>query len=139
MSAEASTTAAGETDELSHLRMERVLGAPVSQVWEVLVGSTGSQALFGVGAALGGKGEPYRCVDGVHGVVRSYHAWEQLRVSWHETSDAPSSIVELDLRPIEGGTVIELRHDRIADPGQYLRLQDRWKTGLDSLSALVQG
>jgi uncharacterized protein YndB with AHSA1/START domain len=141
MSAEMSTTMAGDTDDLLHLHMERVLDAPVSQVWEVLVGSTGSQALLGAGAVLGAKGEPYHCADGVYGVVRSYHPWQQLRVSWHETSDAPPSIVELELRGIENGaaTVIELRHDRITDSEQYLRLQTRWKTGLDSLSTVLRG
>jgi uncharacterized protein YndB with AHSA1/START domain len=132
---------AGETDDLSHLRMERVLAAPVSQVWEVLVGPTGSQALFGTGAVLGAKGEPYHCTDGTYGVVRSYHPWEQLRVSWHETSDAPPTVVELDFRSVDGGTAteIELRHDRIADHDQYLRAQTRWKAGLDSLATVVQG
>ena len=83
---------------------------------------------------LGGKGEPWRTADGPHGVVRSYHPLEQLRVSWHADDDAPASLVEMDLRPSCDGTEIVVRHERLAD-GSSVDLRQRWSQAVDRLAA----
>jgi uncharacterized protein YndB with AHSA1/START domain len=129
---------AGETDEPLQVRLSRVVGAPLAHVWEVLVSPAGAQALLGEGAVLGAKGEPYHCADGASGVVRSYHPLEQLRVSWHETPDSPPSVVEVDLRADGEGTVLELRHDRLVDTDQFLRVEERWKSGLAELARAAE-
>jgi uncharacterized protein YndB with AHSA1/START domain len=137
MESEAQT--AGETDVPLAVRISRTVMAPLAHAWEVLVSPIGSQALLGDGAVLGAKGEPYHCADGASGVVRSYHPLEQLRVSWHETPDSPPSIVELDLRTDDGVTVLELRHDRILDDDQKLRLEQRWSQALTLLAGRIEG
>lgn len=116
------------------VQVSRSVVAPVTHVWEVLVSPAGSQALLGDGAVLGAKGEPYHCADGASGVVRSYHPLEQLRVSWHERPDSPPSVVELDLKADGAATVLYLRHDRILDEDQKLRLEQRWTQALDRLA-----
>lgn len=135
---ESEAQTAGKTDGPLQVRLSRVVGVPVTHVWEVLVSPVGSQALLGEGAVLGTKGETYHCADGASGVVRSYHPLEQLRVSWHETPDSPPSIVEVSLQADDGGTLLELRHDRILDPDQYLRLEQRWKDGLAELVRVAE-
>lgn len=137
MESEAQT--AGKINEPLAVRVSRTVAAPLAHAWEVLVSPVGSQALLGDGAVLGAKGEPYRCVDGASGVVRSYHPLEQLRVSWHEMPDSPSSIIELDLRADGGMTVLELRHDRILDDDQKLRLEQRWSQALGRLVGRIEG
>jgi hypothetical protein len=89
---------------------------------------------LGEGAELGGKGEPYHCSDGTSGVVRSYHPLEQLRVSWHATPDSPPSVVEIDLRTDGEATIVDLRHERIADERLLDPLRLRWAAGLDALA-----
>jgi uncharacterized protein YndB with AHSA1/START domain len=106
----------------------------VGRVWQVLVSREGASSWLGEGAQLGGKGEPYHCADGTSGVVRSYHPLEQLRVSWHATPDSPPSVVEIDLRADGDVTIVDLRHERIADGQMVDSLRLRWTTGLDALA-----
>lgn len=135
---ESEAQTAGKTDTPLGVQLSQAVAAPLTHVWEVLASPVGSQALLGEGAILGAKGEPYHCADGASGVVRSYHPLEQLRVSWHETSDSPPSIVELDLRSDGDGTMLELRHDRIVDSDQYARLEQRWIAGLTDLARAAE-
>lgn len=127
-----------ETDaEPTGVQVVRTVDAPVAQVWQTLISSSGAQALLGPGAAFGGKGEPWRSDEGPSGVLRSYHPQEQLRLSWHEAPDAPASIVELDLSDDSGVTRIDLRHDRLdGDPAAY---EQRWNGALDRLDRAVRG
>lgn len=119
------------------VRVSQRIEASLTRVWEVLVSPAGSSALLGSGAVLGTKGEPYHTVDGTSGVVRSYHPLEQLRVSWHADADAPPSLVEIDLRADAGGTLVELRHDRIADAQTRSAAEERWVEGLRALAECV--
>ena len=93
--------------------------APVEQVWQHLISARGTEALLGPGVTLGNKGESWHSADGPHGVVRSYHPLEQIRVSWHPHEDGPLSIVDLQLRPDGEGTRVDLYHEGqgIADDG----------------------
>ena len=119
------------------VQVVRTVEAPVAHVWETLISRSGAEALLGPGAAFGGKGEPWRSEDGTSGVLRSYHPQQQLRLSWHETPDAPASVVELDLTDDTGSTRLDLRHDRIAgDAGTY---EQRWNGALDRLERAVRG
>lgn len=119
------------------VQVARTVDAPLAHVWETLISPAGAEALLGRGAVLGGKGEPWHSEDGPSGVLRSYHPQEQLRLSWHETPDAPASLVELDLAADSGSTRLDLRHDRIAgDPAAY---EQRWNGALDRLDRAVRG
>jgi uncharacterized protein YndB with AHSA1/START domain len=128
---EASST--GKPEALT-VEVSQSVTAPLEHVWEVLVGPQGAAALLGEGALIGSKGEPYHCADGTFGVVRSYHPLEQLRVSWHENQDAPSSVVELAMREDGEGTLLELRHDKIHDATLATALQARWAAALEALA-----
>lgn len=105
----------------------RTVPAPVGQVWQHLISAAGTQALLGPGVQLGSKGESWHSDDGPHGVVRSYHPLEQIRVSWHADDDAPASLVDVQLRPEGDATRIDLVHEHADDPG----LQTRWDGALD--------
>jgi uncharacterized protein YndB with AHSA1/START domain len=117
------------------VQISRSVAAPLTHVWEVLVSDTGAQALLGEGARLGAKGEPYRTAEGVNGVLRSYHPLEQLRVSWHESPDAPASVVEVDLRTEGDSTVLDLRQDHLAVGSDVQALTARWTAALDAVAA----
>lgn len=116
----------------------RQVAAPLTHVWEVLVSPQGSAGLLGQGAVLGAKGEPYHCDDGSRGVVRSYHPLEQLRVSWHEIEDGPASIVEIDLRADESGTVLDLKHDHLQEGADTQALAARWTAALEAVARLAE-
>jgi len=131
---ESEAQTAGKSGGPRQVQVRRAVAAPVSHVWEVLVSPAGSQALLGEGAVLGGKGEPYHCTDGAGGVLRSYHPLEQLRVSWHETPDGPSTIVEVDLRADGAGTVVELTQDHLNEAHDVDALAERWAAALVRLA-----
>ena len=118
----------------SAVRVVRTVDAPVGDVWRTLTSPGGAEALLGPGASFGGKGEPWRSHDGPSGVLRSYHPLEQLRWSWHETPDAPASIVELDLVDDGGATRLDLRHDGVSETARY---EARWSSALDRLGGAV--
>jgi uncharacterized protein YndB with AHSA1/START domain len=127
---QASGDAEGDTVEI-----DTVLPHSVDHVWRVLTTNDGVQALLGSGARLGGKGEPWRADDGSHGVWRSYHPLEQVRVSWHADADAPRSLVDLHLAPEGDSTRVSLRHEP-AGPDRAA-LQRRWSDALERLDALA--
>lgn len=138
MTATAGTQPEGQDTEDHHhpvVQVSRSVAAPLTHVWEVLVSDSGAQALLGAGARFGAKGEPYRTVDGANGVLRSYHPLEQLRVSWHESADAPASIVEVDLRS-DGDTmtVLDLRQEHLPASTDVRALETRWHAALNALA-----
>lgn len=141
-----SDPAAGETDgkpegKSEVVEVDTVLAHPVDHVWRVLTTSDGVQAFLGSGARLGGKGEAWRAEDGSHGVWRSYHPLEQVRISWHADADAPRSLVDLHLSPEGGSTRISLRHDLTGAPGDQrpdgAAMRQRWSAALDRLDSLA--
>jgi uncharacterized protein YndB with AHSA1/START domain len=128
----------GKADGSPVVQVSRAVAAPVGHVWEVLVSPAGSAALLGDGATLGAKGEPYHCTDGVSGVLRSYHPLEQLRVSWHATSDSPPSIVEVDLRADGETTVLDLKQDHLQSVSDVDTLAARWTAALDAVAKVAE-
>jgi uncharacterized protein YndB with AHSA1/START domain len=118
----------------SVVEISEVVPRPLESVWGRLTTTEGVEALLGPGARLGGKGEPWRCDDGTHGVVRSYHPMEQVRVSWHADADAPASLVDLTLSPDDAGTRLNLRHEHLAGGAAPDELRQRWRTALKRLT-----
>jgi uncharacterized protein YndB with AHSA1/START domain len=117
------------------VHVTRTVAAPLEHVWECLCSADGAQALLGDGAVLGSKGEPWHSGDGTHGVVRSYHPLEQLRVSWHAGQDDPPGLVDLHLSGDGSTTRLDLVHDRIGiDPAS---LEERWRSALDRVASLA--
>ena len=140
--AAASETVDGKPDDLSEIvEVDTVLAHPVDHVWRVLTTNDGVQALLGSGARLGGKGEPWHADDGSHGVWRSYHPMEQVRVSWHADADAPRSLVDLHLSPEGDRTRVSLRHDLTDAPDDRrpdgAAMRQRWAAALDRLDSLA--
>jgi uncharacterized protein YndB with AHSA1/START domain len=123
------------SDAVEIVEIDTVLAHPVDHVWRVLTTNDGVQALLGSGARLGGKGEPWRADDGSHGVWRSYHPLEQVRVSWHADADAPRSLVDLHLAPEGDSTRVSLRLEP-AGPNSAA-LKQRWSDALNRLDALA--
>lgn len=138
VSTESEVQAAGKTDGPPVVQVSRSVNATLTHVWEVLISPAGSAALLGEGAVLGSKGEPYHCEDGTSGVVRSYHPLEQLRVSWHETADAPATIVEVDLRTEGDHTVLDLRQDHLTVASDVDALAARWGAALDRVAQTAE-
>lgn len=137
MTAEAdSEVPTDSASEASVLEVSRAVPQPVDDVWQVLTTPTGAEALLGKGAEIGGKGEPWRSVDGSHGVVRSYHPGQQVRVTWHADEHAPSTLVELHIIPEGEGTRLSLRYQETPDAGVNANLRQRWN---DALGRIVTG
>jgi uncharacterized protein YndB with AHSA1/START domain len=128
-----STTESVPDEEASHaVRVSRTISHPIDQVWQHLISPAGTQALLGSGVQLGGKGESWRSDDGTHGVMRSYHPLEQIRVSWHSDEKAPASVVDVRLAAAGHDTRLELTHDH---PTDHDALQRRWDAALDRFAS----
>jgi uncharacterized protein YndB with AHSA1/START domain len=129
----------GEGEHGPAVHVSRVVAAPVEDVWKSLITPAGTQALLGDGAMLGSKGESWHSGDGSHGVVRSYHPMEQLRVSWHADDAAPRTLVDLHLEPDGDGTHLDLVHEHLADGVDTQALTARWDGALERLAGTVTG
>lgn len=112
------------------IEVSRVVPQPIDKVWQVLTTRAGAEAFLGSGAQLGTKGEPWHSVDGSHGVVRSYHPMQQVRITWHADENAPATLVDLQLTPEGNGTRMGLRQEHIGDVALSHSLQRRWEDAL---------
>ncbi len=113
----------------------RLVSSPVKEVWKVLCTREGGEALLGEGGSIGAKGDSWRAADGTWGVIRSYHPLEQIRFSWHESSDAPKTMVDLHLIPAGDSTNIEVCHEHVPSQTDTAELVKRWETALDRVWA----
>jgi uncharacterized protein YndB with AHSA1/START domain len=102
-----------------------------------LTTSAGAEALLGEGAMLGTKGEPWHSLDGTHGVVRSYHPMEQLRLTWHADEHAATTLVDLRLTAQGSDTRLDLRHERLSDSTLSQSLPQRWDDALGRIGAPI--
>lgn len=117
--------------------VSRTIAAPPLHVWEVLVSPAGAEALLGHGASIGSKGQSWHNDNGAFGMVRSLHPVEQVRVSWHETPDAPRSVVAIDLAADGSGTRVDLAHDPVN--GDVAADEARWHDALGRFEGVVLG
>lgn len=113
--------------------------ASVERVWEHLISPAGTQALLGEGARLGSKGESWHAGDGSHGVTRSYHPLEQVRVSWHPHEDGPLSMLDIQLKPEADGTCIDLYHEGRGIAGDPRGDHQHWQEALGRLADGIPG
>jgi uncharacterized protein YndB with AHSA1/START domain len=130
-------TDAGEPEAGVHAR--RTLPADPSQVWQHLISPAGTEALLGEGARLGSKGESWHAADGSHGVTRSYHPLEQIRVSWHPHEDGPLSMLDVQLKADGDGTCVDLYHEGRGIAGDPRGDQQHWEDALGRLAAGMPG
>jgi uncharacterized protein YndB with AHSA1/START domain len=135
MTAEPAVDEGSGGSDASSIEAHAVIPRPVADVWRVLAGPSGPEALLGPGATLGRKGEPWRSEDGTHGVLRSYHPLEQVRFSWHADEHAPATMVQVDLAADGEGTRVSLRHDHLDAGADHVALRRRWADALERLSA----
>ena len=126
-----------QTEDAATVAVSRTIAAPPVHVWEVLVSPAGSEAILGQGATLGSKGQSWHSDEGSVGCVRSFHPVEQIRVSWHESPDAPRSVVEIELVPEGPSTRVDLRHDRVS--GDLDSDEQRWSEALTRFEGVVAG
>ncbi|GAB3446443.1 hypothetical protein GCM10027517_28710 [Phycicoccus ginsengisoli] len=129
--------AAGEPEVGVHA--SATVPAGPSQVWQHLISPAGTEALLGDGARLGSKGEPWHAADGTHGVVRSYHPLEQIRVSWHPDEDGPLSMLDVQLHPDGNGTRLDLYHEGRGIAGDPRGDQQHWVDALGRLAGGMTG
>ena len=115
------------------IEVSRVVPQSIDKVWQVLTTPAGAEALLGSGAQIGTKGQPWHSADGSHGVVRSYHPMQQVRVTWHADEHAPATLVDLQLTPEGDGTRMGLRHEHIHDVALSQSLQQRWEDALSRI------
>lgn len=117
------------------VRVSRQVSHPIDDVWKVLLTDEGTEALLGPGGKLGTKGQGWQADDGTHGVTRSFHAKEQIRFSWHRDQDAPATIVDLELAPVDDNmTKLEIVHDKLPVDADREWLSDRWTKALDRIA-----
>jgi uncharacterized protein YndB with AHSA1/START domain len=128
---------AGEPEAGVHAATTIPAGIP--QVWQHLVSADGTRALLGEGARLGSKGEPWHASDGSHGVVRSFHPLEQLRVTWHPHEDGPLSLLDVQLRAEGDGTRIDLYHEGRGIAGDPRGDMDHWQRALEAFASGLSG
>ncbi len=123
--------AVGSTEQGVYVR--RVVPGNAGHVWQVLVSPLGTSVWLGHGAVIAGRGQTYFSDEGDAGVVRSFHPLEQLRLSWHSSAEDETSLVELDLTPVAGGTRLRLWHEGLT-PAMRLAMQEKWEHRLDDFA-----
>ncbi len=126
---------AGEGEHI--VRISRTADIALDKVWGVLLTPAGASALLGEGAVLGGKGEPWHASDGKHGVLRSFHPLEQIRVSWHESAEDPAHLVDLHLAGDSSSTKLEISHDRVGAEADDAQIEQLWSAALDRVLQLA--
>lgn len=123
-----------EQTDTERLAVSRVVQHPVRNVWGALMAPHGAEALLGEGGRLGNKGEDWQASDGSHGVTRSFHPVEQIRFSWHADADAPSSMVDLHLKPVaDDSTQLEIVHSQLPDGADVSWLTSHWESALERI------
>jgi len=135
MTAEPAVDEGSGGSDAGSIEAHAVIPRPVADVWRVLAGPSGPEALLGPGATLGRKGEPWRSEDGTHGVLRSYHPLEQVRFSWHADEHAPATMVQVDLAADGESTRVSLRHDHLDAGADHEALRRRCADALARLGA----
>ncbi|HEY5247291.1 MAG TPA: SRPBCC domain-containing protein [Dermatophilaceae bacterium] len=115
------------------IEVSRVVPLPLDKVWQLLITPAGAETLLGQGAKLATKGEPWHSVDGSHGVIRSYHPMEQIRLTWHADEHAPATLIDLRLTSDGDGTRLNLRHERVDDAALAQTLPSRWDIALSRI------
>ncbi|KGN36737.1 SRPBCC domain-containing protein [Knoellia subterranea] len=118
------------------VRATAAFPAEPGAVWTHLTSTAGAEALLGEGARFGSKGEPWRAGDGSHGVVRSFHPIEQVRVTWHPHEDGPLSMLDVQLSPEGDGTRVNVYHEGRGIVGDPRGDHQHWQ---DALERLGQG
>ncbi len=118
------------------VEVSAVLSHDIDHIWRVLSTNDGVAAFLGEGVRLGNKGEHWQAADGTHGVWRSYHPMEQVRLSWHASEDAPRSLVDLHLAPAGEHTQVSIRHEHVE--GDLDALRSRGTEALDRLDAAAE-
>ncbi len=133
-------TSAGESlapaSQDTTVTITRLVSSPVKEVWRMLNTPAGAEAILGEGAQIGDKGDSWHANDGTYGVVRSYHPLEQIRFSWHETDDAPKTLVDLHLIPAGDATNVEIRHEHVPATTDTQTIVRRWESALDRFFSL---
>jgi uncharacterized protein YndB with AHSA1/START domain len=119
------------TERIVYVR--RVLPGSAVVVWQSLVSPQGTSVWLGHGAVLIGRGHTYMSDDGDAGVVQSFHPLEQLRLSWHSSAEDETSLVEVDLTPVAGGTRLRLWHEGLPS-ALRVPMQERWEHRLDDFA-----
>lgn len=134
---ESGPTDSGDSPGLVHV--STLVPQPVEHVWRVINSAAGVQALLGDGVSLGSKGEPWHADDGSHGVLRSYHPLEQVRVSWHADEHGPATLIDLHLVPEGEHTRLDLRHEHLeaAPEIDAHGLSTRWSEALGRVAGLA--
>ncbi|MFZ1286711.1 MAG: SRPBCC domain-containing protein [Candidatus Phosphoribacter sp.] len=113
------------------VEVSAMLSHDLDHVWHVLSTNVGIAAFLGDGAKLGNKGEHWRAEDGTHGVWRSYHPMEQVRLSWHASEDAPRSLVDIHLAAQGEQTHVSIRHEHVPGGNEALEaIAARWTEAL---------
>jgi uncharacterized protein YndB with AHSA1/START domain len=134
-----SRDALSETDPPMGVHATATVPAPAQEVWRHLVSPDGTEALLGEGARLGSKGEPWSATDGSHGVVRSFHPVEQVRVTWHPHEDGPLSLLDVQLHAHGDGTRVDLYHEGHGIAGDPRGDLQHWEDALGRLAGGVSG
>ncbi len=125
-----------ETQTAAAIEVVQHVPLPLSEVWKRLCVREGIEAFLGEGAMLGGKGDPWHAADGTYGVTRSYHPEEQVRVSWHESADAPKTMVDLQMAAEGEGTCLTLRHEGLSEGMDREALAQRWDAAMRRLTQI---
>lgn len=122
-----------ETAEIKSVRVTRRVAKPLAKVWAAMMQPTGAEPLLGKGGQLGQKGDDWVSSEGPHGVTRTFHPMEQIRFSWHQQDGAPRTLVDLQMREVDGNTELDLSHELLEGGYDEAPLIERWEAALQHL------
>ncbi|MGO4689958.1 SRPBCC domain-containing protein [Glaciibacter sp. 2TAF33] len=113
--------------------VRKTVSAPVSAVWEFLVGD-GLPLWLGEGALPTEKGASYQTADGVRGQVRGYTAGVRVRLTWQPEDWPHDTTLQVTVKEAAGGTTIGFHHDQLADRDERRMMLGHWKNVVADLA-----
>jgi uncharacterized protein YndB with AHSA1/START domain len=129
-------------DGRAELRIRRRLAATPASVWRALTDPAELERWLAVSAELelrlGGRVELQLGGDTAVGEILRFDPPAQLAFSWHESSGAFSSRVDIRLSPDGDGTWLELRH-AFTGPANAYGFAAGWHHKLELLADALEG
>ncbi len=118
--------------------VSRTVDAPLSDVWDAVVGDEGVRIWLGDGVRLpAGKGTAYETADGTIGEIRSFHPNDRIRLTWRPPGWDHETTVQVTVSGRNGRTVIRFHQERLADPDERARQREHWRSVMDRLADRV--
>lgn len=108
-----------------NIGVSRTLPHSIEDVWDFVTSPEGVALWLGSGVALA-EGISYETDDGTVGEVRSLHANDRVRLTWHPADWSHDSTVQVAVAASGQKTVLRFHQERLASANERERQRAHW-------------